>query len=324
MDYRQLGNSDIKISTIGLGTNNFGMRCDMAQSQAVIDGAIDSGVTFFDTADAYPTDPELVGTSEKFLGAALGDRRKDVIVATKFGMPMGEGLAGASPAYVKQACEASLQRLGTDYIDLYQVHFPDPTTPIEDTLGALNELIKEGKVRAIGGSNYTGYLLAEVQMTAKAMGAEGFVSMQNYYNLLRRDVEFERLPAARHFGVSFLPYFPLASGMLTGKYKRDTKPGEDTRFGAPSGMAGLAGLEMNDRAFDIVESVEAFAAERGLSVLEVAIGWLLAQDGVASVMAGATKPEQVATNAAAAGTKLSDDDVAALNDMAPPLGGLPF
>ncbi|MBI1181604.1 MAG: aldo/keto reductase [Alphaproteobacteria bacterium] len=326
MEYRTLGKSGLKISTISLGTNNFGGRCDMAQTQAVVDKAIEVGVTMFDTADAYPTDPHLWGKSEEFLGKALGKRRKDVVVASKFGMPMGEGpyMVGGSRRYIMNAVEASLKRLGTDYIDLYQMHFPDPSTPMEETLRALDDLVRQGKIRYIGGCNFKGHALVDAMRIADEIGAPRFISMQNFYNILRRDVEDERLPAARLVGAGFLPYFPLASGLLTGKYKRGEKPPAGSRFGEGSSMAGLAGLEMNDRQLDLVEKIEAFGKERGLSVLEIAVAWLLAQPGVASVMAGATKPGQVEQNVAAAGAKLSAEDVQKLGDITKPQGGLPF
>jgi aryl-alcohol dehydrogenase-like predicted oxidoreductase len=326
MEYRNLGNSGLKISTVSLGTNNFGGRCDMAETQAVVDRALEQGITMFDTADAYPTDPHLWGKSEEFLGKALGARRKDIVLASKFGMPMGQGpyMNGGSRRYIMNAVEASLKRLGTDYIDLYQMHFPDPTTPLEETLRALDDLVRQGKVRYIGCCNLKGHLLVDAVRLAERLGLPKFVSVQNFYNILRRDVEDERLAAARHVGVGFLPYFPLASGMLTGKYKRGEKPAAGTRFGEGSNMAGLGGLEMNDRNFDLVEKIEAFGKERGLSVLEIAVAWLLAQPGVTSVMAGATKPGQIDQNVAAAGARLSAEDVKALNDMTRPLGGLPF
>jgi aryl-alcohol dehydrogenase-like predicted oxidoreductase len=326
MEYRTLGNSGLKISTVSLGTNNFGGRTDMAETQAVVDRALEQGITMFDTADAYPTDPHLWGKSEEFLGKALGARRKDIVVASKFGMPMGQGpyMAGGSRRYIMNAVEASLKRLGTDYIDLYQLHFPDPTTPLEETLRALGDLVQQGKVRYIGCCNFKGHLLVDAVHVARQLGVPQFVSVQNFYNILRRDVEDERLAAAKFAGVGFLPYFPLASGMLTGKYKRGEKPAAGTRFGEGSNMAGLGGLEMNERNFDLVEKIEAFGKERNLSVLEIAVAWLLAQPGVTSVMAGATKPDQINQNVSAAGAKLSAEDVKALNDMTKPAGGLPF
>nr|ART36806.1 D447 [uncultured bacterium] len=324
MEYRALGNSGLKISTVSLGTNNFGGRCDMAQTQAVVDAALEAGITMIDTADAYPPGPG--GKSEEFLGKALGARRKDIILASKWGMPMGKGpyMSGGSRRYIFNAVEASLKRLGTDCIDLYQMHFPDPTTPIEETLMALGDLVRQGKVRYIGCSNFRGYQIVDAAHKAKALGAPQFISVQNYYNILRRDIEDERLPAALLSGVGLLPYFPLANGLLTGKYKRGETPPADSRFGEGSSLAGLSGMEMTERNFDLVAKLEAFGAQRGLSLLEIAVAWLLAQPGVTSVMAGATKPEQVAQNVAAANAKLSAEDVAALSEITKPQGGLPF
>lgn len=326
MEYRTLGNSGLKISTVSLGTNNFGAICDMAASQAVVDSAIEAGVTMFDTADVYPPGPDLAGKSEEFLGKALGARRKDVIVATKWGMAMGKGpyMTGGSRRYIFNAVEASLKRLGTDYIDLYQMHFPDTTTPIEETLMALSDLVRQGKVRYIGCSNFRGYQIVDAAHKAKALGVPPFISVQNYYNILRRDIEDERLPAANLAGVGFLPYFPLANGMLTGKYRRGEKPSQGTRLGEGSPMAGLSGMELTEHNFGLVEKLESFGKERDLSLLQIAVGWLLAQPGVTSCMAGATKPDQVKQNAAAAGAKLSAEDISVLNKLTKPAGGLPF
>jgi len=324
MEYRTLGNSGLKISTVSLGTNNFGGRCDMAQSQVVVDKALEVGITLFDTADAYPPGPGRA--SEEILGKALGARRKDIVLATKWGMPLGEGpyMTGGSRRYIFNAVEASLKRLNTDYIDLYQFHFPDAATPIEETLMALGDLVAQGKVRYTGCSNFRGYQIVDAAHKAKQLGVPQFISVQNYYNILRRDIEDERLPAALMCGVGLLPYFPLANGMLTGKYKRGETPAEGTRFGKGSGLAGLGGLEMTDRNFDLVDKLTAFGKERGLSILEIGVAWLLAQPGVCSLMAGATKPEQVAQNVAAANAKLSAEDVAALSEITKPQGGLPF
>lgn len=326
MDHRPLGTSGLKISTVSLGTNNFGGRCDLDQTKAVVAASLDAGISMYDTADCYPTDPALWGKSEEFLGKALGKRRKEIILATKFGSPMGEGpyMTGGSRHYVMNAAEASLKRLGTDYIDLYQMHFPDASTPIDETLRALDDLITQGKVRYIGCSNFKGYQLTNAIKVAEAIGTAKFVSVQNFYNVLRRNVEDERLPAAVAAGVGFLPYFPLASGLLTGKYKRGETPAAGTRFGEGSNMAGLSYLEMTDPQMDMVEKIEAFGKERDLTLLEIAFAWLLAQPGVTSVMAGATSAEQVTQNVAAAGATLSAEDVDALNEMTAPSGGLPF
>jgi len=323
MEYRTLGNSGLKVSAVSLGANNFGGRSDMAETQAVVDKALEAGITMIDTADIYPPIPGGEGKSEEYLGKALGARRKDIILASKWGMAMGKGpyMSGGSRRYIFNAVEASLKRLNTDYIDLYQMHFPDPSTPIEETLMALGDLVKQGKVRYIGCSNFKGYQIVDAAHKARQLGVPQFISVQNYYNILRRDIEDERLPAALMTGVGLLPYFPLANGLLTGKYKRGETPAADTRFGKGSGMASV---ELTSRNFDLVGKLEAFGKQRGLSVLQIAVGWLLAQPGVASLMAGATKPEQIDQNIAAANTKLPADDIAALNEITKPQGGLPF
>jgi aryl-alcohol dehydrogenase-like predicted oxidoreductase len=251
MRLRRLGNSGLKVSEVGLGCNNFGMRIDQAATQNVVDAAIDNGVTFFDTADIYG------GTkSEELLGKALGKRRHEVVVATKFGMQIGkdERKKGGSRRWIMQAVEDSLRRLGTDYIDLYQHHQPDPETPVDETLRALDDLVTQGKVRYIGNSNYTGWQIADADWTAA--GQTRFVSAQNLYSLLERKSAFEVLPACEHFGLGFLPFFPLASGLLSGKYRRGEPPGEDTRLAA-WGARGQAAL--NDKNFDRVEALTAWA-----------------------------------------------------------------
>ena len=323
MDYRTLGHSGLKLSTMSLGTNNFGARCDLAQTKAVVHTALDLGITLFDTADIYPPFPDAHGNAEVFLGQALGPRRQEVVVATKFGRPMGEGpyMRGGSRRYLMHAVEASLTRLGTDYLDLYQMHFPDPDTPIEETLQALGDLVRQGKVRYLGCCNFKGWQLVDAVHIAKQVGVPPFISVQNYYNILRRDVEDERLPAAQRCGVGFLPYFPLANGLLTGKYRRGVAPAAETRLAT---SADLASLELTERHFDLVEQLEAFGQAWGLSLLEIAVAWLLVQPAVTSVMAGATTLAQVAQNVAAAGATLSADDVTALNALTRPAGGLPF
>jgi aryl-alcohol dehydrogenase-like predicted oxidoreductase len=311
MEQRRLGNSGLWVTEVGIGCNNFGGRMDAAGTRAVVDAAIDQGITFFDTADVYGGQQ-----SEVLLGEALGHRRPDVIIATKFGMAMGPGRndKGGSRRYVHRAVEASLQRLGTDYIDLYQIHAPDPSTPIEETLDALADLIRSGKVRYIGHSNFAGWQIADAAWTARHRGYPPFVTAQNHYSLLERAVRHEVLPACRHFGLGLLPYFPLASGMLTGKYRKGSAPPEGSRLAR---MEMLAKRAMTDRNFERVEALSAFAAERGHSLLELAFCWLLSQDVTVSVIAGATSAEQVRANAAAAGCqwRLSDDemrDVAAI------------
>lgn len=301
MKVRRLGNSGLKVSVVGLGCNNFGMRIDAAQTQAVVDAAIDAGVTLFDTADIYG------GTkSEEFLGKALGKRRRDIVLATKFGMPVGQDprKRGGSRRWIMQAVEDSLRRLGTDYIDLYQHHQPDPDTPVDETLRALDDLVTQGKVRYLGNSNYTGWQIADADWTAA--GQSRFVSAQNLYSLLERDVEREVLPACEHFGLGFLPFFPLASGLLSGKYRRGEPPPEGTRLQA-WGARGEAA--MTDANFDRVEALEAWAQERGHTILELAFAWLLGHEVVSSVIAGATTPEQVKTNAATAAWRLTPEEV---------------
>lgn len=302
MEHRRLGASGLKVSEIGLGCNNFGMRIDEAETARVVHAAIDSGINFFDTADVYGG-----SQSEVMLGKALKGRRDDVVVATKFAMQMGQrpDQKGGSRRYIMSAVEASLKRLDTDYIDLYQMHRYDEETPIEETLRALDDLTRQGKVRYFGNSNFTGWQIADADWTAKSEHLNRFVSAQNNYSLLERNVEREVLPACARFGLGFLPFFPLASGLLSGKYKRGEAPPEGTRLAA----WGKRGAEaMNDKAMEKVEKLQGFASERGHSLLELAFAWLLAQPTVSSVIAGATKPDQVQANAAAAAWKLSAQD----------------
>ncbi|MET1007285.1 MAG: aldo/keto reductase [Propionibacteriaceae bacterium] len=306
MTYQQLGRSGLTVSTVGLGCNNFGGRMADEDVPAVVSAAIDAGITLFDTADVYGNR----GGSETLLGQTLGSRRKDVIVATKFGADMGGsngpdwGVRG-SRRYIRLAVEASLRRLGTDWIDLYQMHTPDENTPIEETLAALSELVAEGKVRYIGSSNFAGWQVIDADWTASSSGYEPFISAQNEYSWLKRRIEAELVPALDHTGQSLLPYFPLASGLLTGKYKRGEAAPAGTR------LAGQAGrLESAD--FDKVEAIEKFAADRGVSILHVAIGALAAMPTVGSVIAGATKVEQIEQNVAAGLWVPSGDDLEAL------------
>jgi aryl-alcohol dehydrogenase-like predicted oxidoreductase len=305
MRMKSLGRSGLKVSVVGLGCNNFGMRIDQAATDEVVSKALDLGITLFDTADAYGNR----GGSETMLGKALGARRKDIVLATKFGLPMGEGdlMKGASRRYIVNAVEASLKRLNTDYIDLYQIHFPDPETPIDETLGALDDLIAAGKVRYIGSSNFSGWQLADAWYIARELGTAKFVSAQNHYNLLDRKIEQELIPAAKAYGASVLPYFPLASGMLTGKYKRDRALPNDGRLTA-WGDRGKAIL--SEQNFDLVEKLTAFAEARGHTLLDLAFGWLASQPQVASVIAGATKPEQVEQNVKAGEWELNAEELA--------------
>ena len=308
MERRRIGHSELEVTVVGIGCNNFGMRCDEQQTRAVVDKAIDVGINFFDTADIYGGR----GKSEELLGKALGARRRDVVIATKFGGPMGEGLAGGSAKYIPQAAEASLRRLGTDYIDLYQIHFPDRTVPVEETLRAMDALVKAGKVRAIGCSNYAGWQLADAAWTARTAGITAFCSAQNQYSLLERAVERELVPAVKHFGVGILPYFPLASGLLSGKYHKGEAPPAGTRLAA---MGDRAGRLLSADNVDKVEKLRAFAAEKGHSLLELAIGWLVSKEYIPSVIAGATRPDQVEANAKAAAWRLSEDEKKSLREL---------
>jgi aryl-alcohol dehydrogenase-like predicted oxidoreductase len=308
VEYRNLGGSGLKVSVVGLGCNNFGMRCDEAQGVAVVRAALEEGINFFDTADVYGGHQ-----SEVILGKALeGVDRSSVVIATKFAMPMGERMQGASRAYIMTAVEASLRRLNTDYIDLYQQHRPDPETPIEETLRALDDLIRSGKVRYLGNSNFTGWQIADADWTARHLGLNRFVTAQNHYNLLDRRVEREVIPACGRFSLGMLPFFPLASGMLTGKYRRGEAPVEGTRL---AGMGQRGQALMSDRNFDTVEALESFARERGHSLLELAVSWLACSPQVTSVIAGATKPEQVAANVSASSWALSAEEMAAIDEM---------
>jgi aryl-alcohol dehydrogenase-like predicted oxidoreductase len=310
MDYRRLGDSGLKVSEIGLGCNNFGMRIDQAATDAVVAAALDAGVNFFDTADIYGG-----LKSEVMLGQALGARRPEVIVATKFANPTGArpDQRGGSRGYVVKAVEASLKRLGTDYIDLYQMHLPDADTPIEETLRALDDLITAGKVRYIGNSNFAGWQIADADWIARGEHLNRFVSAQNNYSLLERKVEFEVIPACQRFGLGLLPFFPLASGLLTGKYRRGEAPAEGTRLAAWGARGAQA---LSERNFDRVEALSAYAEARGHSLLDLAFAWLLGHPVVSSVIAGATRPEQVQANAATAAWRLTPAEVAEVSALA--------
>jgi len=310
MQYRQLGNSGLRVSVVGLGCNNFGRRIDRSGTARVVDAAIDEGVNLFDTADVYSD-----GESEEFLGAAIKDRRERVIVATKFRSMMGDGPndSGGSRGYIYRAVEASLRRLHTDYIDLYQMHSPDAETPIEETLSTLNDLVREGKVRYLGSSNFAGWQLADADWVARVNHWVPFVSAQNHYSLVERGVEREVIPACERFAIGMLPFFPLASGLLTGKYHRGEAAPEGTRLaGNPR-----ADRFLNDTAFDVVEGLERFGQERGVSLLQIAIGGLAAQPQVASVIAGATTVEQVIANAKSGIWIPSAEELAEINRLAP-------
>jgi aryl-alcohol dehydrogenase-like predicted oxidoreductase len=310
METRTLGKSDLKVSVVGLGCNNFGQRIDDEASRKVIHTALDLGITLFDTADAYGNQ----GGSEICLGKFLGPRRKDIVLATKFGLPMDKDgkLKGASRAYVLSAVEASLKRLKTDWIDLYQLHRPDPKTPIEETLGALNDLVRQGKVRAIGCSNMTAAQVREAADIARRHGWPAFVTCQNEYSLLVRDSEPDLIPAMQKEGMSFLPYFPLASGLLTGKYKRGQAKPDGARL---SYMQNHSERYLTDANWATVEKLQAFAAVKGHSLIELAFSWLLARPTMGSVIAGATKPEQIEQNIRAAGWALTPEEVRAVDGM---------
>ncbi len=304
MEIRNLGNSGLRVSAIGLGCNNFGGRIDLAATRAVIHKAFDCGITLFDTADVYGER----GGSETCMGQVLGEMRNEIVLATKFGMPMdppGEK-QGGSRAWIMRAVEDSLRRLRTDWIDLYQFHQPDPRTPIEETLRALDDLVRQGKVRYIGCSNFAGWQVADARWTAHAAQLAPFVSCQDEYSLLVRGIERELIPAARHFGMGLLPYFPLASGLLTGKYRRHAPLPEGARL---TKTQRLAERYLTDTNWPIVEKLHAFCAARGHSLLELAFSWLLAQAPVASVIAGATQPAQIEQNVRAGGWTLSAEEL---------------
>lgn len=309
MEHRRLGRSGLKVSQVGIGCNNFGGRCDRAATQAVVDAALAQGVTLFDTADVYGNQQ-----SEVLLGEALGARRQQAIIATKFAMPMGMTVhdRGGSRRYIEAAVDASLRRLGTDYIDLYQMHAPDPDTPIEETLDALGDQVRRGTVRYIGCSNFAGWQIADADWVAHTRNGARFVSAQNHYSLLERGIETEVLPSCDRFGLGMLPYFPLASGMLTGKYRRNEAPPKGTRL---ANVGRLAERALNDRNFTIVEALTAFAAERAHGLLDLAFGWLLTKPSVTSVIAGATSAAQVDANVAASAWRLSAEDAAAVDTI---------
>lgn len=300
METRRIGS--LAVSVVGLGCNNFGWRIDADASASAVHAALDAGINFFDTADIYGA-----GASEEFLGRALGSRRGEVLIATKFGMKMDEQRRGASPDYVRRAVEDSLQRLGTDRIDLYQLHQPDPAVPIAETLGALADLVRAGKVREIGCSNFSGDQLRAAEAAADASGAR-FVSVQNQYSLLHRDPEADVLPECVRAGIAFLPYFPLASGLLTGKYRRGQPLPEGSRA-----RDGFGPKVFTDENLAMVESLSEFAAAHGHTMLELAVSWLAAQSAVASVIAGAKLPAQVKANASAAGWRLATADLAEID-----------
>jgi aryl-alcohol dehydrogenase-like predicted oxidoreductase len=311
MEYRNLGKSGLQVSVVGLGCNNFGGRLDEAQTKAVIDQCVEEGITFFDTSDIYGGR----GKSEEFMGPALKPHRRDVVIATKCAGPMGEGpyWSGLSRKYIIEAVEASLRRLQTDYIDLFQVHFPDPKTPIDETLHALDDLVRDGKIRYIGNSNFKAWQVVEAEFVARAEHISRFISAQNEYSLLQRAPEPELIPACEKYGVGLLPFFPLASGFLTGKYRPDQAPPEGTRLGAAN--SPFAARILNEGNFEMLVKLEKFAEDRGHTMIELAFSWLASKPVVGSVIAGATKPEQVTQNAKAAEWRLTGEEMTEVDEI---------
>lgn len=340
MEYRSLGGSGLRVSVVGLGCNDFGGRWDLDHSREVIHAALDHGINFFDTSDVYPSPAGgegPPGRSEEYVGQALRGRRHEAIIATKFSRPTGEGAElyrqqvlasagagtehhpvpserplrqGASRRHIVYAVERSLRRLGTDYIDLYQQHGPDPGTPIEETLRALDDLVRDGKVRYVGCSNFPAWRIVDAAWVARREGVPGFVSAQDDYNLLRRGIEAEVVPACNEAGLSILPYFPLASGFLTGKYQRDRDAPEGTRFQMSPHLPARFDSERNWR---ILDGLRAFAEARDRSLVELAFGWLASQPHIGSIIAGASRPEQIAQNVAAVEWRLTDEELAEVN-----------
>jgi aryl-alcohol dehydrogenase-like predicted oxidoreductase len=306
VDTRKIGSLDV--SVVGLGCNNFGWRLNAGATERVVHAALEAGINFFDTADIYGT-----GQSEEYLGRALGRKRSQIVLATKFGMKMDDKRKGAKPDYLRRALDDSLRRLGTDVIDLYQLHQPDPDVPIADTLAVLDEAVKTGKVREIGCSNFSAGQLREAE-AATPSGAARFVSVQNEYNLFHREPEPEVLAECERQGLAFIPFFPLASGLLTGKYRKGQPLPKGTRI--KPGQGRFAEL-LSDESLDRVERLIAFAESRGHTLLELAFAWLLARPVVASVIAGATSPQQVKSNAGAAGWQLTAEDLAEIDRIAP-------
>ncbi len=304
MRQRNFGATNLQVSAVGLGCNNFGIRLDREATRRVVHAALDAGITLFDTADIYGNR----GDSERLLGAALGSRRKDIVLVTKFGLPMdGSGRRqGGSRRYVRQAAEASLKRLATDWIDVYYFHRPDPATPIEETLEALDKLVRQGKVRHTGCSNFSAAQICDAQDTARTKGLVPFVAAEDQYNVLSREIEREVLPTIAAEKLALLPYFPLASGMLTGKYRLGKPLPQNTRLSNPR----YSDRFLNDENLHVVERLETFCAARGRTLLELAFAWLLEKPVVASVIAGASTPEQLMQNVQAIGWGLSPDETA--------------
>ncbi|MHB8488441.1 MAG: aldo/keto reductase [Candidatus Dormibacteria bacterium] len=311
LETRPIGGGVLQATVVGLGCNNFGRRVDAEATTRIVHAALDEGINFFDTADIYGG-----GQSEEMLGAALKGRRQEAVIATKFGHSSGgEGHSGGSRRYVRIAVEASLRRLDTDWIDLYQLHTPDPATPVEETLETLTELVSEGKIRCAGSSNLLGWQVADADWVARTRGLTRFVTAQNAYSLLDRSVEDEVIPASAHFDVGMIPYSPLANGLLTGKHRRGQAPVPGTRLATAPGAN--ADRWLTDRNFDVVEALEGFAQVQGVSLLDVAIGGLAAQPQVVSVIAGATSPDQVRANARASRWRPNAAELAELDRVAP-------
>ena len=307
MKYRRLGNSGLKVSEIGLGANNFGRRVDVEGTAAVVDRALDVGINLIDTANTYGGGRR----SEEYIGRALKGKRADALIATKAAMSMGDGPndSGASRLHLTSELEISLRTLGTDYVDLYQVHFPDDDTPIEETMRALDDMVSQGKVRYIGCSNFSAWQVCEAIWTSRSHGLVPFVSVQPPYSMMQRAVEAELVPFCREYDVGILPYYPLANGFLTGKYRRGHAAPEGTRLAeSDRGM-------FTDKNFDLLESLEAFSSERGHTVLDLAFAWLLANPNVSSVIAGATRTEQVESNASASGWELTSEEKAEVDAL---------
>jgi len=312
MEYRNLGSSGLQVSALGLGCNNIGRQVDQAGTQAIVDMCFEYGMTFFDTADVYGAEK---GRSEEFLGRALKPHRRDVVIATKGSGVMGPGpyWSGASRRYLLDALDASLRRLDTDYIDLYQVHFPDPKTPIEETLRALDDMVRSGKVRYVGCSNYSGVQIADAAAAAAREHLTPFVSAQNRYNLLERDIERDVVPACLDHGLGLLPFYPLAAGLLTGKYRAGEPPPEGTRL--TSGISFYQGV-LENADFGLIERLTDFARERGHTLLELAIGWLASQPAVGSVITGATRVDQIEQNLKSCEWRLTPEELTQIDELA--------
>jgi len=310
VEQRRLGKSGLEVSLVGLGCNNFGGRADFEATRKVVHKALDLGITLFDTADIYGNR----GGSEDFLGQLLGDRRQDIVLASKFGMAMDDvgKLTGASRRYIMSEVEASLRRLRTDWIDLYQLHQPDPLTPIEETLRAMDDLVRQGKVRYIGCSNLNAWQTVEALWTSKHLNLNAFISYQNEYSLLVRDIDQELIPAMQAYGLGLLPFFPLASGLLTGKYKRNAPMPQGARL---TNTKAIANRYLTEENWSIVERLESFSAKRGHGLLELAFSWLAARPTVSSIIAGATKPEHLEQNVRAADWKLTREDLAEIDQL---------